>query len=89
MSQFHASDLLNSYFEGDMTDYLVNFINFQTPNAPSGYGGDSSVAYWPQYSASNPQLMTFDTLDTLYTSTDDYREDAINYLIQLSFLYPL
>lgn len=67
-----------------MADYLVNFINYLNPNGPT-------VPNWPQYTVSNPQLMTFvdGIFDTLDITLDNFRVDAINYLIQLSFLYPI
>lgn len=76
--------MLNSYGSGDMEDYLIYFVNSLNPNGPT-------VPEWPQYSASNPQLMTFvdGILTTLEITQDNYREDAISYLTELSFLYPI
>ena len=67
-----------------MASYLINFVNFLDPNGPA-------LSSWPQYSASNPQLMTFvdGIIDTREITLDNFREDAISYLTELSFLYPI
>lgn len=67
-----------------MADYLINFVNFLDPNGPS-------VPEWPKYSPSEPNLLTF--VDGVFNHTqitaDTHRQEAIDYLIHLSFAHPL
>jgi acetylcholinesterase len=82
-SQFHSSDLLNVYGPGELTDYLIHFVNYLNPN------GNGSVE-WPQYTPSNPALMTFlDGPKPQTISHDTFREDAMSYLTSLFLKYPL
>ena len=46
----HGTDILNVYGGGDMTDYLVNFVNNLDPNGKTGIS-------WPQYSVASPRLL--------------------------------
>ncbi|EKM49797.1 uncharacterized protein PHACADRAFT_131622 [Phanerochaete carnosa HHB-10118-sp] len=79
----HGTDLLNVYGGGDMTDYLVNFINDLNPNGPG-------LLSWPTYSTSSPQLLTFlDGLVPLAITEDTYRADGMNFLTQLSLADPI
>ncbi|KAI0699094.1 carotenoid ester lipase precursor [Cytidiella melzeri] len=83
LGSFHATDLLNVYTAGDMSDYIINFVNNLNPNG-------NTVDNWPTYTNANPQLMTF--LDGLIPRTitlDNYRVDQMNFLTQLSLQYPL
>ncbi|KAI0091742.1 carotenoid ester lipase precursor [Irpex rosettiformis] len=80
---FHAHDLLNTYGPGELTDYLVHFVNHLNPN------GNGSV-HWPRYTTSHPVLTTF--LDGAVPSTlekDDFREEPIRYMNKLLLKYPL
>ena len=75
--------MLNIYGQGELTDYLIHFVNDLNPN------GNGSV-YWPQYTPSNPTLMTF--LDGAVPSElekEDFREKPISYLTKLLLKYPL
>nr|VWO97518.1 Carboxylic ester hydrolase (EC [Ganoderma boninense] len=90
----HATDLPNVYDQsyyiphllvnhGDMTDYLVNFVNNLDPNGRNG-------TYWPQYSLDSRKLLTFqDGFQPLTTTTDDYRVDGINLLTDLALRFPM
>ncbi|KAI0699098.1 carotenoid ester lipase precursor [Cytidiella melzeri] len=83
LGSFHATDLLNVYTAGDMSDYIINFVNNLNPNG-------NTVDNWPTYTNANPQLMTF--LDGTVPRTitlDDYRADQMNFLTQVSLQYPL
>jgi len=79
----HGTDLINVYGGGDMTDYLVNFVNNLDPNGPGLLG-------WPTYSTSSLQLLLFqDGLVPLALTEDNYRADGMNFLTQLSLANPM
>ncbi|KAI0088623.1 carotenoid ester lipase precursor [Irpex rosettiformis] len=83
LGSFHATDLLNVYTGGDMTDYIINFVNNLDPNGPT-------VTNWPKYTNANPQLLTF--LDGLIPRTitkDNYRVDQMNFVTNLSLQFPI
>ena len=83
----HGTDLLNVYRPGggDMTDYLVNFVNNLDPNG-------ATVINWPQYSLNSRELLTFQgglIGPRLNITTDDYRVDGLNVLIDLALRFPI
>ncbi|KAI0790998.1 carotenoid ester lipase precursor [Abortiporus biennis] len=85
LGSLHGSDLLNSYSGGDLTDYLVNFVNHLDPN------GAGSVISWPQYDAtsSSPQILTFlDGMEPEVITPDTFRQEAINFVIGLDLRNP-
>ena len=84
--QVHASDLISAYAKADFTDYVINFVNNLTPNAP-----DVNRPNWPQYSTSSPQLLTLqdDLLKPITMTQDTYRQDGIAFLNQLALAHPL
>jgi acetylcholinesterase len=83
--QLHASDILNSYFGGELVDYIVRFTVNLDPNVGNGKG-----ITWPKYNTSSRQLVTFlDGLIPQTITTDTYRQDGISYLTTLSLAYPL
>ncbi|KII91038.1 hypothetical protein PLICRDRAFT_554187 [Plicaturopsis crispa FD-325 SS-3] len=81
----HATDILNVYADGDMTDYLINFVNNLDPNGAGGH------LEWPEYTTASPQLMTFqDGLNpALSISSDDYRVEAMAFLTQVTLDTPI
>ena len=62
----------------------MNFINNLNPN-------DDELLTWPQYSTASPQLLTMtdDLLEPLTITIDNYRQDGINFLVQMGLQYPL
>ncbi|KAI0759318.1 carotenoid ester lipase precursor [Irpex lacteus] len=83
LGSYHDHDLANVYGPGDMTDYLVNFVNHLDPN-----GGNLTT--WPQYTVSEPTLLTFlDGPTPRQLEKDDFRQDAIKYFNSLLLKYPL
>ncbi|KAI0671152.1 carotenoid ester lipase precursor [Trametes maxima] len=79
----HATDILNVYAGGDMTNYLINFVNNLDPNG-------KSLLSWPKYSKASPKLLTFqDGLIPLAVTNDNFRVDAMNFITQLSLAHPL
>ncbi|KAN0141650.1 Alpha/Beta hydrolase fold [Lactarius tabidus] len=67
LGSVHASDILNIYGPGDLTDYLIHFVTNLDPN------GGSSVQ-WPQYTTSSRQLLTFldDPVTNITITQDTY-----------------
>jgi len=81
--QVHTSDLLNVYFNGELTDYLIRFVATLDPNGSTG-------AYWPKYTTQSPNLLTFlDGLIPVTITQDTYRRDAIDYMITVTLSNPL
>ncbi|KAJ7101537.1 carotenoid ester lipase precursor [Mycena belliarum] len=83
LGSFHVSDILNIYFGGEMTDYLINFVTTLDPNG-------RTVPSWPGYTTANPNMMTF--LDGLFPTTitqDTYRKDSIAFLTDATLQFPI
>ncbi|KAH9060191.1 carotenoid ester lipase precursor [Lactarius vividus] len=79
----HASDILNLYGGGDLTDYLIHFATNLDPNG-CGLGPQ-----WPRYTTSSRQLMTLvDGQATRIITSDTYRVEAMKYLTKLSLANP-
>lgn len=80
----HATDLLNVWADGDLTDFLINFVNNLNPNGAGGH------LYWPAYDTSSAYLMTFlDGLIPEIITQDTYREEQIAYLSQITLTNPI
>ncbi|KAH9175632.1 Alpha/Beta hydrolase protein [Lactarius sanguifluus] len=78
----HASDILNIYGGGDLTDYLIHFATNLDPNGGLG-------PHWPQYTTSSPQLLTLlDGAVPASITQDTYRVEAMKYLTELSLANP-
>nr|VWO95133.1 Carboxylic ester hydrolase (EC [Ganoderma boninense] len=87
LGAYHGSDLTNNiYAPGDMTDYLIHFVNHGDPN-----GAENNLIDWPQYDTETRPQMTFvDDDDTpLVITNDTYRVNGFNKLTELSFQFPL
>lgn len=86
LGSLHASDILNSYGQMELTDYLIRFATTLDPNVGEGRGID-----WPKYDTATRQLVTFQ--DSIIVpsklTVDDYRKDAIQLLVNLGLKYPL
>ena len=84
LGSVHASDILNIYGPGDLTDYLIHFVTNLDPN-----GGSSPQ--WPQYTTSSRQLLTFldDPVTNITITRDTYRTDGMEFLTKLSLAHPL
>jgi len=84
LGSVHVSDLLNVYGNGEMTDYLVNFVNTLNPN---GW----SQPNWPKYTTKTPNMMTF--TDNIFSPTkitqDTFRQEAMNFVSQVMLANPL
>jgi carboxylesterase type B len=84
LGSVHASDILNIYGPGDLTDYLIHFVTNLDPN------GGSSVQ-WPQYTTSSRQLLTFldDPVTNITITQDTYRTDGMEFNTKFSLAHPL
>ncbi|KAJ6554984.1 carotenoid ester lipase precursor [Mycena vulgaris] len=83
LGSFHATDILNVYFDGELTDYLVNFATNLNPNG-------NTVPNWPAYTTATPNMMTF--LDGLIPTTitqDTYRAAGMQFLINTTLQFPI
>ena len=74
---------MNIYGGGDLSDYLINFVNNLDPNG-------KTVTSWPKYTTANPQMLTLlDGLIPRTLSQDTFRKDGIALLTQLSLTHPI
>ncbi|TBU30175.1 alpha/beta-hydrolase [Dichomitus squalens] len=80
----HGSELANMYGPGDMTDFLVNFVNRFDPNK-----NVTSLIHWEKYRTGDPVLLDFYGNDSLRLTSDTYREEALNLVMKLSLEQPL
>jgi acetylcholinesterase len=81
IGSFHGAD--NIYGGGDITDYLVNFVNNLNPNNETNID-------WPPYMLEDPNLLTFLDGDTPFIITkDDFRVQEMEKLTDVLLEYPL
>ncbi|KAJ7258777.1 carotenoid ester lipase precursor [Mycena haematopus] len=83
LGSFHFTDILNVYFDGELTDYLINFATNLNPNG-------NTVPNWPAYTTAAPNMMTF--LDGLFPTTitqDTYRAAAMQFLTNMTLQFPI
>ncbi|KAJ7464059.1 carotenoid ester lipase precursor [Mycena latifolia] len=83
LGSFHTSDLLNIYYGGELTDYLINFATNLDPNG-------ESVPAWPAYTTATPNLLTL--LDGLFPTSitqDTFRAEAIEFLTNATLEFPI
>jgi len=79
----HGSDQVNVYGPGDLTDYLVNFVNNLDPNGPT-------VLNWPKYNTSSAQLLTLlDGAVPQALTTDTFRKEGMAFITKLGLAFPL
>ncbi|KAK0460006.1 carotenoid ester lipase precursor [Desarmillaria tabescens] len=83
LGAFHASDILNVYFGGDMADYLIRFAATLNPSGSTGI-------QWPQWTTNSPNLLTFnDGLLPLTITQDTFRGDAMSGLSKILLANPI
>ncbi len=90
----HGLDLKDIYGPGDLTDYMVHFVNYFDPNGNSSarQGGNETGGslFWPRYTPSSPQLLTLQDGPTPMTvGEDNFRKEAIKIIGDLALKYPL
>jgi len=87
----HGSDLVqNISGHAELQDYLINFVNFLDPNKKVDASlQDPRIINWPQYDDKTVPLLTIlDGAVPLNITRDDYREDAINFMTEVSLEMP-
>ena len=80
-------DLFNSFGPGgELTDYFIRFANNLDPNGREGLG-----IHWPKWESSNPKalVLTDEIHSPLIIDDDNYRSRALEYVENLSILYPV
>ncbi|KAI0628193.1 carotenoid ester lipase [Trametes polyzona] len=83
MGATHTTELANVFGGGDMTDFLVRFVNTLDPN-----GGHD--IHWPEYTTKSPQLLVFaNGRKKLEVIPDTFRKEANDFLMQLSIEQPV
>ena len=86
-AQPHGTDLQDVYGppgKGRLQDYLIRFAATLDPNS------DGRVFKWPRYEDGTPRLLTLNDADPkLEVTMDDFREEAMDCLTQLSLVDPL
>ncbi|KAJ7173240.1 Alpha/Beta hydrolase protein [Mycena filopes] len=84
LGSFHFTDtVLNSYADGELTDYLINFANALNPNG-------KTVPNWPAYTTATPNMMTFlDGLIPTTISQDTYRAAGMQFLTNMTLMFPV
>ena len=85
LGSFHGSDLANTFREGDLTDFLIQFVTNLDPNGILS-------PHWPRYTTSSPQLMTLlgsqITEKNRTITLDTYRAKGMEFITQLSLALP-
>jgi len=93
IGSFHGSDLEQTIFaHAELQDYLINFINNLDPNVDTEKGAErtENLVHWPQFDTESKQLLQIlDGPVPLNLTVDDFREDAIQFLIDFSLAHPL
>jgi carboxylesterase type B len=77
--------VFNVYKDGELTDYLINFVTNLDPNGPT-------VPAWPGYTTEAPNLMTFSDLigqPKTQVTQDTFREEAMKVLTDVSLQFPI
>ncbi|KAJ7886362.1 Alpha/Beta hydrolase protein [Mycena leptocephala] len=85
LGAFHTTDVFNVYKDGELTDYLINFVTNLDPNGPT-------VPAWPGYTTEAPNLMTFSDLigqPKTQVTQDTFREEAMKVLTDVSLQFPI
>ncbi|KAH8982264.1 carotenoid ester lipase precursor [Lactarius akahatsu] len=86
----HITDVPNSFGVGpalsELRDYFIRFTNNLDPNGKRGLG-----VPWPQWDPRKPKAAIFQdsTLFPIIIGDDNYRTDALNYVANMSLLYPI
>ncbi|KAI0060460.1 alpha/beta-hydrolase [Artomyces pyxidatus] len=82
----HATDLLNSFGDGELKDYVIHFVNNLDPNGKKGLG-----IPWPQYDLKKPKAIIFQdsTFWPIKVGDDNYRKDALDFVANLSLIHPI
>ncbi|KAI9442989.1 Alpha/Beta hydrolase protein [Lactarius indigo] len=86
----HITDVPNAFGVGpvlaELRDYFIRFTNNLDPNGKGGLG-----VPWPQWDPKKPKAIIFQdsTIFPIIVGDDNYRTDALNYVANMSLLYPI
>ncbi len=69
-----------------MKDYFIRFINNLDPNGRIGFG-----VPWPQWDVNKPKAIVFQQSNVfpIVEIADNYRTAAMDYVVNMSLLYPI
>ena len=72
--------------QGELKDYVVRFVNNLDPNGMRGLG-----IPWPQWNPQKPKAIVFqdDIFFPMVLGDDNYRTDPLNFVANMSLLYPI
>jgi acetylcholinesterase len=80
-------DLVAAFEEHvELRDYVIRFTNNLDPNGENGLG-----IPWPKWDPRRPKAIIFqdDIFFPLVLGNDDYRMDPLNFVTNMSLLYPI
>ncbi|KAH9926264.1 carotenoid ester lipase [Epithele typhae] len=75
----HGAEIPNMYGGGDMSDLLIHFANYFSPNGRSG-----DAPFWPRYTTAEPTMLVFTGNTTFAYKNDTYRSEQISFLNKLN-----
>lgn len=90
-SQMHASDVPYFYGDGELTDYLINFIVTLDPNSSSGNVTTKATTPWPKWTNVHRSMLVVPNNATapLVVGNDVFREDGMKLVTELLRERPL
>lgn len=80
-------DLVASFAAGgELRDYVIHFTNNLDPNGKNGLG-----IPWPQWNSQKPRAVIFqdDVGFPLVLGDDNYRTDPLDFITNMSLIYPI
>jgi carboxylesterase type B len=81
--QYHTSDTADFDGDGEMEDYVINFINHLNPNGAGGHPN------WPQYKPSSPNLLTLnDGAVPINITQDTFRQKPMEVVTEILYNNP-
>ncbi|KAJ7358285.1 hypothetical protein DFH08DRAFT_687426, partial [Mycena albidolilacea] len=80
LGSFHTTDIFNVFKGGELTDYLINFVNSPDPNG-------KTVPTWPGYMRGTEFNDDWGGADA--GSQDTFRVDAMKVLTNVSLPFPI
>ncbi|KZV67946.1 carotenoid ester lipase precursor [Peniophora sp. CONT] len=82
----HATDLVQSFGDFALKDYIIRFVVNLDPNGKQGLG-----IPWPRYDNQKRQSMMFQdsSLFPLRVVKDDYRDAPLDFIANLSIIHPI
>ncbi|KZV61365.1 alpha beta-hydrolase [Peniophora sp. CONT] len=83
----HGTDLIQSFGDFELKDYIIHFVVNLDPNGKDGRGNVT----WPRYDNQKRQSMMFQdsALNRLLVVKDDYRDAQLDFVAELSLDHPI